>query len=161
MEGAFERHESVALRRAVGEVVAPGGFDRGLDGLGAGIGEEDSVGEGRFGETLPQPLLPVDVMQVGDVPELPRLLGQRRDELGVRVAERGHGDAAREVEIALTLLREEKGALAPREGQSAAGIGRKESRHKSCVSLKQNCRLRAAARKLRVLGAANGPVNRD
>jgi hypothetical protein len=93
-------------------------------------------------------------MQVGDVPDLLGLLSQRFDEMRMRVTERGDGDATREVEIALTGLRKEKGALTAGEGQSAAGVCRKEGRHESCVSLKQNCRRRAAARKLKVLGLA-------
>jgi hypothetical protein len=74
-------------------------------------------------------LLAGDVVQVGHVPDLFRLLRQRLDEMRMRMAERGDGDATREVEITLARLRKEKGSLAPREGQSAAGIGRKKGRH--------------------------------
>jgi hypothetical protein len=160
VKGALEGDEAIAFGRAVDKMVAPRGLDRGLDGLGAGIGEEYLVGEAGLNETLPQPLLSGDVMQIGDVPELLRLLRQRLDKLRVRVAERSHRDPAGEVEITLTRLGKEKGTFAPREGQSAAGIGRKEGRHESCVSLKQNCRPRAAASEVKVLGVANLPVNR-
>ena len=44
-------------------------------------------------QPLGQPLLARDAVEVGGVPELAGLLGQRRDELGVRVAERVDGDA--------------------------------------------------------------------
>jgi hypothetical protein len=75
-------------------------------------------------------------MQIGDVPELLRLLGQGLDEMRMRVTERGHRHATREVEIALARRRVEIGAFPAREGKLAAGIGRKEGRHEPVVSLK-------------------------
>ncbi|GFO83502.1 MAG: hypothetical protein A49_31290 [Methyloceanibacter sp.] len=98
-------------------------------------------------------------MQVRHVPNLLRLHRQRLDEMRMRVPERGDGDAAREVEIALAGLREEKGALTPRERQSAAGICRKKGRHETSVFLKQNCRRPAAASRVRVLGLLQHRVN--
>jgi hypothetical protein len=44
-----------------------------------------------------------DLVEVGDVPELAGLLGQRRDEMRMAVAERIDGDAAGEIEISLAV----------------------------------------------------------
>ena len=48
-----------------------------------------------------QPLLLRDAMQIGHMPEIFRLLVQRLDQMRMGVSERGDGDAAGEVEIAL------------------------------------------------------------
>ncbi len=86
---------------------------------------------------LGQPLLLGDAVQIGDVPQFLGLLGQRLHEMRMRMAERGHRHAAREVEIALAGSRKEIGALPAREGKLAAGVGRKKGRHRSSQSLKQ------------------------
>ena len=62
------------------ELVAPRGLDRALAGLRAGVAEEHPVGERRRDQPLGQPLLPGDPVEVGGVPDLVRLLGQRRDQ---------------------------------------------------------------------------------
>ena len=54
----------------------------------------------------------------------------------MRVSERGDGHAAREVEIALTILGEEIGAVPAGERKLAAGVSRKEGRHRIFVVLK-------------------------
>ena len=86
---------------AVGEVIAPGQLDGALARLGAGIAHEDLVGEGQLAQPLGQLLLACHAIQVRRVPELAGLLGQRGDELGMGVAERVDGDAARQIEVAL------------------------------------------------------------
>ena len=132
VKGAFEGDEAIALGRPVLEMIAAGGLDGAFDRLGPGIGEEHVVGEGRAAQPLAEPLLLGNAVQIGDVPELLRLLGQCLDEMGVGMAERGHGHAAGEVEIALASHGEEIGAFPAREGKLAAGIGRKEGRHGQC-----------------------------
>src|SRR5206468_3397023 len=129
---AFEGDEAIALGRAVLEVIAASGLDGAFDRLGPGIGEEYVVGKGGAAQPLAEPLLLGNAVQIGDVPELLRLLGQYLDEMGVGMAERSHGDAAGEVEIALASHGEEIGAFPAREGKLAAGIGRKEGRHGRC-----------------------------
>jgi hypothetical protein len=62
------------------------------------------------------------------VPELLRLLAQRLDEMRMRVTERVHRHAGREIEIALTVRRDEPSALASLEGEIGAGIGGQEMR---------------------------------
>ena len=101
VEGAFEGDEPVALGRAGLEVIAAGGLDRALDRFGTRIGKKRHVGEGRGAEPLGQTLLLWDAVQIGDVPQPFRLLGQSAHEMRMGMAERGHGDAARKVEIAL------------------------------------------------------------
>jgi hypothetical protein len=58
------------------------------------------------------------------VPELLRLLGQRRDHVRMRVAERVDGDARGKIEIALAFSRVQPSALAPLESEVDARIGR-------------------------------------
>ena len=79
-------------------------------------------------EALRQALPLRDAEQVRGVPELSGLLGQRRDEMRMGVAERVHRDAAAEVEISLAVARHEPGALAPLEGDVGARIGRQQRR---------------------------------
>ena len=81
-------------------VIAPRRLDRALHRLGAGIGEEDAVGEGRGDKPLAKRALAGNLEDVGDVPELLRLRLQRRHDMRMRVAEHVDRDAAHEVEIA-------------------------------------------------------------
>src|SRR6185437_14913096 len=97
-----------------------GAFER----LGAGIAEEDRVGEGVGDQPLGKPLLPGDVEEVGGVPHLLDLLGQRRDEMRVRMAEHGDGDAGGEIEVFAAVGGEEIGALAPFKGEIVPSISR-------------------------------------
>ena len=144
VKGAGEGDEAIALGRAVRRVVAPRRLDRAFHRFGAGIGEEHAIGEGDGAQPLRQPLLAGNAVQIGDVPELLGLGGERLDELGMGVTERGHRDARAEIEIALAFGCEQVGALAPLENEIAAGIGRKESRH-GCGCLKTKLPPGAAA----------------
>ena len=65
--------------------------------------EEDPVGEGVVAEQLGELGLLRDVEEVGDVEQGRRLLAHRAHHLGVAVAERGHRDAAGEVEVLLAV----------------------------------------------------------
>ena len=112
-------------------MIAARDLDRAFDGLGTGIGEEHSIGEGRRAESLGETLLLRDAMQIRHVPELLSLAGQSLDQMRMRVAEGGDGNPAREVEIAVARHRKEKSAFSPREAELAAGIGREEGRHES------------------------------
>ncbi len=58
MEGAFEGQHAVALGMAPGRLALARHLDRRLVGLGARIGEEHEVGEGRLGEAGGEPLAP-------------------------------------------------------------------------------------------------------
>src|SRR3984957_5900339 len=102
-------------------------FDRRLVGLGARIGEENKVGEGRLGEALGIALAFGVLIEVRNVPELRALIRQRFDEMRMGVADRGHGDAGAEVEIALSGGRNEPAALASLESDLGPGVGRNHS----------------------------------
>src|SRR5437870_5977410 len=58
------------------------------------------------------------------MPELLRLLDQRRHQMRMRMAEHGDGDAAAEIEIALAFGGEEVGPLAPLQCEVVPSIGR-------------------------------------
>ena len=105
MEGAVEGDDPRALGLAVDEVVAARGLDRALDRLRAGVAEEDLVGEGQARQPLGERLLLRHAVEVGDVPELLGLLGQRRDQRRVGMAERGDRDAAGKIEHAAAVGR--------------------------------------------------------
>ena len=66
----------------------------------------------RIDQPLREPFLARDPVEVGRVPELARLLLQRRDQCGMGVAERRDRDTRAEVQIALALRIEQVGAFA-------------------------------------------------
>ena len=86
------------------------------------------------------------------MPDFVRLCVKGLYEMWMGVPQRCDGYPTRVVEIASAAAVKEKGALAPHEGQFAAGIGRKKSRHESSVFLKQKRRQLAAASDVKVLG---------
>ena len=124
VEGALEGDDPIAFRCAVRRVV----FARHLDGafhrFGAGIAEEDDVGEARVAQPLRNAFGLGHLIEIGDVPELLRLRGQRGDHARMRVPQRIDGDPGGEVEIALAVGRDEPNALAPLESKVRARIGR-------------------------------------
>ena len=71
-----------------------------------------------------QPFAFRDAVEIGDVPDLVRLLGQRLDQMRMRVAKRIDGDAGGEIEVALAFGREQPSALAPLESEVDARISR-------------------------------------
>ena len=93
-----EGDDARALGMAADELIAPRRLDGALDRFGAGIAEEDLVGEGLAHELGGERLLLGNAVEVGDVPELAGLLGQRLDQRRMGVAQRIDGDAAREIE---------------------------------------------------------------
>jgi len=97
----------IALRM----VVAACGLNCALDGFGAGIGEEDGVGEGQVDQTLRECLALRAAVEVRDVDQGRRLLGDRFRKVRVTVAEQVDRDARCEVQILLALLSVEIDAL--------------------------------------------------
>jgi hypothetical protein len=128
MEGAVEGDDAVAFRMSLMRMVLARHLDRAFECFGARIGEEDGVGESCLGEALRQLLLARDHIDVGGVPDLLGLLGQRLDEMRMRMAEAGHGDARTEIEILLALFRIDAHALAMVEGERCTSIGRQHWR---------------------------------
>ena len=123
VEGALEGDDAPALGLAVGEVIAPRQLDGALAGLRAGIAEEHLVGERHLAQPLGQPLLAGDAIEIGAVPQLLRLLGERGDQLGMRVAQRIDGNAAGEIEIALA--RRSRPARRPRRARTRGSGARR------------------------------------
>ena len=132
MEGALERDDAVALRLAARRLILARHLDRAFHRLGAGIAEEHHVREARRAQPLGQPLGLGDAVEIGDVPELPGLLGDRLDQMRMRVAERVHRHPRGEVEIAVAVGGDEPRALAALEREIDARIGRQQMR---CQSL--------------------------
>ena len=124
VEGAFEGDDAVALRLAVRRLVFARHLDRAFDGFGAGVLEEHGVGEAQGAQPVGQPLAFRDAVEIGDVPELLRLLGERLDHVGMRMAEGVDRNAGGKVEIALARGRKKPSALAPLESEVDARIGR-------------------------------------
>ncbi len=99
VEGALEGDQPVALRDALGEMPAARRLDGAFERLGAGVREEHAVRERILDQPPAQRLLPRDLVEVGDVPQLAGLLGERLDQMRMGMAERVHRDPRGEVEI--------------------------------------------------------------
>ncbi len=93
VERALASNDAVALRLAVVEMVAARQLDHALHRLGAGIAEEHPVREAVLRKAPRQPLAIGNLVEVGDMPQLGRLLGERRDQMRMGVAERVDRDA--------------------------------------------------------------------
>ncbi len=59
--------------------------------------------------------------KVGGVPKLAALLNQRFDEMGMRIAERGHGDAAAEIEKSFACRRSQPDSHFPAQRRDRRG----------------------------------------
>ncbi|CDX50950.1 hypothetical protein MPL3365_130224 [Mesorhizobium plurifarium] len=123
VEGALESDDAETLRVTLDELVAPGRLDGAFQRLGARIGEEHLVGESRLDQPLAQPALFRDFVEIGDVPEVGGLLGERRDQMRMAVAERIHRDAAREVKISLALVGDQPSPFPTLKSQGCASKG--------------------------------------
>ena len=126
MKGALEGDQPVAFRLAVRRMIFARGLDRAFHGLGAGIGEEDEIGECRLAQAFGEALGLRDAEEIGDVPGPLGGAFQRRDEMRMVMAERQHGDARAEIEIAVAVLRDEPSAFAAGEGEIGPRIGREK-----------------------------------
>ena len=128
LAGRRERGERAAVERAVRAdhvvplgttvllAVTPRELDRALVRLGAGVGEEHaSVAAEQRVEALGDARLHVVVIEVRDVQQRARLLGDRVGDFGVRVAERRDREPAEEVEVPVALAVPQVRALAPHE----------------------------------------------
>ncbi len=98
VEGAGEGDDAVLLGMAADEVIAAHGLDGALDSLGAGVAEEDLVGKGQRDKLGGERLLLGDPVEIGDVPHLAGLVGQRLDQSRMGVAQRVDRDAGREIQ---------------------------------------------------------------
>ena len=98
MERAFEGERAIALGMALDCLAPARHFDRRLVRLGARIGEKNEIGECRIGEAAGEPLALGVLIEVRHVPQLRTLPHQGFDEMRMRMADRGHGDAGAEIE---------------------------------------------------------------
>ena len=103
MERALEGDDAIALGMALGEVIAAHDLDHAFHRFRAGIAEEHQVGKALLAQPRGELLAIRALEQVRHVPELGRLLLQRRDQMRMAVAQRIHRDARGEVEIALAI----------------------------------------------------------
>ncbi len=108
---------------ALGEVIAARGLDGAFQRFGARIGEKHLVGEGRLRQPTAEALLAGHLIEVGQVPDLVGLILQRSDEMGMRMAQRIHGDAGGEIEISLAIFGDQPDALPAREPKGCTHIG--------------------------------------
>ena len=99
-----------------------GELQRRLVGLGAGVAEEDRLGERGGAEPLGQPDLGLGREEVRGVPEQRGLGLEGGAELGIRVAEAGGRDAAHQVEIAAALGVDQPATLAAHEADRLRGV---------------------------------------
>ena len=128
VEGALESDDAVALRPAARRLVFARHFDRAFHRLGAGIAEEHDVREARRAQPLGQPLALGDAVEIGNMPDLAGLLGDRLDQVRMGMAERVDRHARREVEVAVAVGRDEPRALAALERKIDARVGRQQMR---------------------------------
>ena len=105
------------------KLVAARHLEREFARLHAGVGEEHGVGEGVFDQPLRQRFLARHAIEIGSVPELARLLGQRRHQLGMGMAEGADGDSRPEIEVSLPILGEKVWPFAPDERDIRPVIG--------------------------------------
>jgi hypothetical protein len=126
VEGVFERDHTQALGLPQHEEVAARQLEQGFDRLRAGVAEKDAVHAGRGAQPRGEPHVGVIVEIVRDVAELTDLLAQRGDELGMRVAQRAHGDARIHVEVTLARAIPDVAALAARQDERRLAVIRVE-----------------------------------
>ena len=92
-------------------MIAARDLDRAFDGLGTGIGEEHSSAKVAAQSLAARRSCSGMRCKLDTCQSFLAWLGQRLDQMRMRVAERGDGDPAREVEIAVARRRKEKGAF--------------------------------------------------
>ena len=97
--------------------------------LGAGIPEENPIGERYVAKPLGQPLLPRHAIEVRGMPNFPRLGGQSLNEMWMGMAKHVDSHTRREVEISLAIHRPQIGAFAPLEFDVCPCISPKHRRH--------------------------------
>ena len=128
VEGAFEGHDLGPLGLALIVPVFAGHLDRQFGRLGTGIGEEHRIGKAMVHQQRRQLFLLRDAVQVGHMPQLRRLRAQRRDQGGMRMAQRVHRNARAQIKVSAAILGHQPGAFAPDKRQGRTVIGGQDSR---------------------------------
>ena len=166
VERLRERDDLDLVRTELLDRVTAREFQRGFVRFGAGVREKGAIGEGQVGQAFRETQHRRVRVAVADVPELFALLVQHFQQFGMRVAERGDGDAAGEVDIVT--------AVGVPDARAEAAIGheirRSEDRDHHFVESAARyvdvghepllCLVRAAAALLSILGNVAGFVLR-
>jgi len=87
------------------------------------LAKKHLVGEAHGAEPLGQLFAFGDAVEVGDVDHFPGLLGDRRHQVGMAMAERADRDAGAKIEIAVAVGGGQPDAVAPLEGKVHPRIG--------------------------------------
>ena len=122
MEGPAGGDDPPAFGMPRSILVLPHHFDRAFPCLDAGIGEKHRVGEGVVNQSSPQTFLTRHSEQIGRMPHLMSLIGQSLDQVRVRMAKGGDGDATGEIQVALAVGVEEIRTFAPFEYDIRTGV---------------------------------------
>jgi ParB family chromosome partitioning protein len=122
VEGAVDRDDVAALAGLAGAL------DRGLDRLGAAVGEEDAPAERPRAEPLGQAGHRLGVEEVADVEQPARLLAHGGDDGRVAVPDARHADAGEEVEVLVAVRVPQPRALAAVERDRVPRVRRHERR---------------------------------
>ena len=103
---------------------APRELERRLVRFGPRVAEEHALGERAVDEPLRESQRRLVREPVADVPDLARLLVERADHCRMAMPERGHRDAAREVDIELAVLVPHARALAAHRDERRRRVAR-------------------------------------
>ena len=127
METAAEGDDDAAIRRpALRGGPTTDQLDRRFIGFGAGVAQENTRGEARgHDQFLGQAQRRFAVEHVAGVPQLAGLFGQRRDQIGVVMAQPAHGDAGGKIDVLLTVAVPDLRALAALQDHFARTVDRK------------------------------------
>jgi len=128
VERALEGQNPETLGRAADKVITPRGLDRAFQRLGARIGEKGAVGEGRGGQSFGEAPLAGNLIKIGDMPELLRLVFERGDEMRMGMAEGIDRDTAAKIHVPSAIARLQPDALAALESEIGARVGLEERR---------------------------------
>ncbi len=124
VKSALERDDAVAFGLLAYRLIFPRRLDCAFNRLGAGIAEEHDIGKACGAQPLRNAFGFGNLVEIGHMPELLCLLGDRGDEMRMRMAQRVHGDAGSKIEIAFAVLGHEPYAFAPLEGEVDTRKGR-------------------------------------
>ena len=135
VEGPPAGDNPPAIRLADVVEVLAGQLHRRFKGFNAGVAEENLIGKGMRHQPFGQLLTLGDAEQIGAVPNLIRHLLQHRHQGRVRMAQRGHRDAAAKIQVASPILAINIGALALDESQICTRVVIHQRRAHSAKSL--------------------------
>ena len=109
----------------------PRQFVKALVGLGPAVAKEDFSRPDPPRQFLRQPPLRLVIIEIGNMPEPPRLLHQGLRDLRVGVAQRANRDPAAQIQVTFAVDVPNPGAFAPFQHHVETGIGRKTFFRKS------------------------------